>query len=168
MVISINQPLADAKLFFQRFDSSSLVKATGNRMTLRTDIDTRTDAGAPKVTDTLVVSHTPFGPRDWRGLVFDAPVPSRLAVGASHTLRGSIDPEILPGRYQFLILRAARYGDVPSDAVTIQATVRGGRFSVPLRFASDQIGAYEIDIFVFVDAQSPAISTSVVTSLFVE
>ena len=146
----------------------SFVEATGNRVTLRTDIATRADAGTPKVTQTLAVSHAPFGPRDWRGLVFDAPVPSRVAAGASHALRGSIDTDLLPGRYQFLILRATRYGDAPSDAMTILTTVRGGRFSVPLRFTSDQTGAYEVDVFVFVDRHGPAIPTSVVTPLFVE
>ena len=146
----------------------SFVEATGNRVTLRTDIDTRADAGTPKVTQTLAVGDAPFGPRDWRGLVFDAPVPSRVAAGASHTLRGSIDTDLLPGRYQFLILRATRYGDAPWDAMTVLTTVRGGRFSVPLRFTSDQAGAYEVDVFVFADRNSPAIPTSVVTPLFVE
>ena len=146
----------------------SFVETTGNRVTLRTDIDTRADAGNPKVTQTLAVSYAPFGPRDWRGLVFDTPVPSRVAAGASHMLTGSIDTELLPDRYQFLVLRAARYGDAPSDAMTVQTTVRGGRFSVPLRFTSDQTGAYEIDVFVFVDGDSPVIPTSVLTPLFVE
>ena len=146
----------------------SFVEATGNRVTLRTDIDARADAGNPKVTQTLAVSYAPFGPRDWRGLVFDTPVPSRVAAGASHMLTGSIDTELLPDRYQFLVLRAARYGDAPSDAMTVQTTVSGGRFSVPLRFTSDQTGAYEIDVFVFIDGDSPVIPTSALTPLFVE
>ena len=146
----------------------SFVEATGRRVTLRTDIDTRAEAENPKVTQSLEVSHVPFGPRDWRGLVFDSPVPSRVAAGASYTLSGTIDTELLPDGYQFLILRAARYGDAPSDTMTVQTTVSGGRFSVPLRFTRDQTGVYEIDVFVFVDGNSPAVPTSVVTPLFVE
>ena len=146
----------------------SFVEATGNRVTLRTDIDTRAGSENPKVAQTLAVGYAPFGKRDWRGLVFDGPVPSRIAAEVSHTLTGSIDTELLPDRYQFLILRAARYGDAPSDAMTVQTTLSGGRFSVPLQFTSDQTGAYEIDIFVFVDGDSPAIPTSVVAPLFVE
>ena len=52
--------------------------------------------------------------------------------------------------------------------MTVLTRVRGGRFSVPLRFTSDQTGAYEVDVFVFVDRHGPAIPTSVVTPLFVE
>ena len=146
----------------------SFVEATGNRVTLRTDIDTRDGGVNPKMTETLTTSYVAFGARDWRGLVFDAPVPSRVAPGASLVLTGGVDPEILPGSYQFLIIRATPYGAAPSAATTAQTTVSGGRFSVPLRFTSAQTGAYAIDAYVFADASSPAIPTSVVTSLFVE
>ena len=134
---------------------------------MRTDIDTRDPGGNPNITQTLAISDAPFGSRDWRGLVFDAPVPSRVAAGASLTLSGSIDTDLLPGSHQFVVLRAARYGDAPSAAITVQTKVSGGRFTVPLRFTGDQTGAYAIDAFVFVDADSPAIATSVVTPLFV-
>ena len=146
----------------------SFAEATGYRVTLRTDIDTLDGGSNPKITQRLTVSYPPFGPRDWRGLVFEAPVPSRVTAGASLSLTGSIDPAILAGSYQFVILRASRYGDAPSDATTFQTTVSGGRFSVPLQFTSAQTGAYAIDAFIFVDADSPAIPTSVVTPLFVE
>ena len=146
----------------------SFFETTGNRVTLQTDIDTRDAGGNPKVTQTLAVSYPLFGPRDWRGLVFDAPVPSRVSAGTSLTMTGSIDTELLPGSYQFIILRAARDGDAPSAAVTVQTTVSGGRFSVPFRFTSAQTGTYAIDAFVFVDADTPAIPTSVVTPLFVD
>ena len=100
--------------------------------------------------------------------MFEAPVPSRVTAGASLSLTGSIDAAVLPGSYQFVILRASRFGDAPSHATTFQTTVSGGQFSVPLQFTSAQTGAYAIDAFIFVDADSPAIPTSVVTPLFVE
>ena len=55
-----------------------------------------------------------------------------------------------------------------ADAPTVRASVRGGRFSIPVQFAPDQVGAFEVDMFVFENADSPAISTSVLTPLFVE
>ena len=146
----------------------SFFEATGNRVTLRTDVDTRDAEGNPKITQTLAVGDRPFGPRDWRGLVFDSPVTSRVATGASLTLTGSIDTELLPGSYEFIILRVARSDDTPSATMTAQAEVREGRFSVPLRFTNAQTGGYAIDAFVFVDGDSSAISTSVMTPLFVE
>ena len=153
----------------QSYDGyGSFFEATGNRGTLRTDIDTRDAEGNPKITQTLAVGDRPFGPRDWRGLVFDTPVTSRVAAGATLTLTGSIDTELLPGRHEFIILRAARSGDAPSAAMTVRATVSEGRFSVPLRFTNAQTGGYAMDAFVFVDADSPAIPTSVMTPLFVD
>ena len=146
----------------------SFAEATGHRVRLRTDIEPRDTGGHPQITQTLAVSDAPFGSRDWRGLVFDAPVPSRVAAGASLTLTGRIDTNLLLGSHRFIILRAARYGDAPAAALTVQTRVSGGRFSVPLRFTGDQTGAYSVDAFVFVDADSPAITTSVVTPLFVE
>ena len=146
----------------------SFAEATEHRVMLRTDIDTRADTAPPKLTQPLEVSHALFGPRDWRGLVFDAPVPSHVVAGASYTLNGAIDTEFLPGSYQFLVLRAARYGDPPSDAMTVQTTVTAGRFSVPIQFTGGQRGAYEIDLFVYADGDSPAIPTSVVSPLFVD
>jgi hypothetical protein len=153
----------------QSYDGyGSFAEATGRRVALRTDIDTRADAGYLKITQPLVVSDVPFGPRDWRGLVFTEPVPSRVVAETSYTLSGTIDTDILLDSFQFIVLRATRHGDAPADAITVQATVSGGRFSVPIRFAVDQRGAYEIDLFVFVDEASPAIPTSAVSPLFVE
>ena len=146
----------------------SFFEATGGRASLHTDIEPLETSVNPTVTETATVSYPPFGPRDWRGLVFDAPVPSRVAAGASLSLSGRIDPEILREKYQFLVLRVMRYGDPPSAATTVQAMVSAGRFAIPLRFISTQAGAHAIDAFVFVDADGPAIPTSVVTPLFVE
>jgi hypothetical protein len=146
----------------------SFFEATGDRATLATDIDAGDTEANPKITQTLTVRDTPFGPRDWRGLVFDSPIPSRISAGASVTLTGNIDVETLPGSYQFVILRAARHGDVPSAAKTVETTVNGGRFVLPLKFTAAETGAYTIDAFVFVDAESPAIPTSVVTPFFVD
>ena len=144
----------------------SFFESTGNRVVLRTDVDPLDTGATPKIAQTLTVEYPPFGSRDWRGLVFDAAVPSRVETGESLLLTGRIDTTMLPGSYQFLILRAARYGAAPSAATTVQTTISGGRFVVPLRLV--QPGAYAIDAFVFADADSSAIPTSVVTPLFVE
>ena len=153
----------------QSYDGyGSFFEATDNRVTLRTDVDTRDAEVNPKITQTLAVGDRSFGLRDWRGLVFDTPVTSRVAAGASLTLTGSIDTELLPGNYDFLVFRVARSGDAPSAAMTVQATLSDGRFSVSLRFTNAQTGGYALEAFVFVDADSPAIPTSVMTPLFVD
>ena len=160
---------ASAPTGTRSFDGyGSFFEATGGRVMLETDIETRDVGRNPKVTQTLEVSDVPFGARDWRGLVFDPPVPSRLVSGTSVTLTGRIDTATLPDNYQFVVFRAARYGDAPAAAKTVLTRVNGGRFAVPLRFTSAEAGAYAIDAFVFEDADSRAIATSVVTPLFVD
>ncbi len=144
----------------------SFSEATGNRTILRTNVDPLDPGVTQKIAQTLAVGYPSFGVRDWRGLVFDTVVPSRVQSGSTLVLTGRIDQEILTGNYRFLVLRVARYGALPSAATTVQTTVRGGRFVVPLSLV--QPGAYAIDAFVFVDADGPAIPTSVLTPLFVE
>ena len=146
----------------------SFFEATSGRTALRTAIITGDPGANPAVSQTLDVSDLPFGAGDWRGLKFDQPVPARLRTSTGLTLSGSIDATVLPGSYQFVIIRASRFGDPPDEATTVQTSVSGGRFTVSLRFPNDGGGAYALDAFVFVDEASPPIPTSVVTPFFVD
>jgi hypothetical protein len=146
----------------------SFFEATGGRASLQTAILTRDPDAHPAVTQAGDVGDVAFGTGDWRGLMFDEPIPGRLPTSTTLTLRGNIDPEVLPGSYQFLIIRASRFGDSPGDAMTVQTSVSGGRFVISLRFPADGAGAYAIDAFVFVDREATPIPTSVVTPLFVD
>jgi len=146
----------------------SFFEATGGRASLQTTILTRDADTHPAITQALDVGDVAFGTGDWRGLMFDEPIPGRLLTSTTLTLRGNIDPEVLPGSYQFLIIRASRFGDAPGDAITVQTAVRGGRFVISLRFPADGAGAYAIDAFVFLDGEARPIPTSVITPLFVD
>jgi len=146
----------------------SFFEATGGRASLQTAMLTRDADAHPVVTEAPDVGDVAFGTGDWRGLLFDEPIPGRLPTSTTLTLSGNIDPEVLPGSYQFLIIRASRFGDPPGDAITVQTSVRGGRFVISLRFPADGAGAYAIDAFVFVDGEATPISTSVITPLFVD
>jgi len=146
----------------------SFLEATGGLASLRTAILTRDPAAHPVVSDSADVSDVAFGARDWRGLIFDDPVPSRVRTSTDMRLSGSIDPEVLAGSYQFLVIRASRLGDPPDAATTVQTSVSGGRFALSLRFPSGAAGAYTLDAFVFIDVEASPIPTSVVTPLFVD
>ena len=146
----------------------SFFEATGGRLRLETTLVPADVARNPAVSETVPVRNPSFGPTDWRGLILDGPVASVMASGATLPLTGHIDPEILPGQYQFLVVRASRYGDPPSEAVTVQAMIRAGRFNAALRLPDQAPGAYRVDAFVFADADAMAIPTSAVTPLFVE
>lgn len=145
----------------------SFLEATGGRVSLHTRIAPRDPIAHPAISESLNVSDVPFGAGDWRGLLLDQPLPSRVARGASLELSGSIDPEILPENYRFFVLRVSRYGDPAAASKMTQSSVTGGRFSATLRIGLLP-GAYAIDAFVFVDAKTPPVTTSAVTSLFVD
>jgi hypothetical protein len=99
-------------------------------------------------------------------LHFDEVLPSRVQTSTTLILSGSIDPDVLPGSYQFLVLRASRLGDPPDETTTAQTSVSGGRFAVSLRFPA--AGVYALDAFVFVDVAAAPVPTSVLTPLFVD
>lgn len=145
----------------------SFSEATGGRASLHTRIEPRDLTVHPAISESLEVSDVPFGAGDWRGLLLDRPLPSRLKRGSSLTLSGSIDDKILPDNYQFFVVRVSRYGDPAAASKWTQSSVTGGRFSATLRIGPLP-GAYAIDAFVFVDARTPPITTSAVTSLFVD
>ena len=159
---------AEARTGTRSYDGfGSLSEATGGRASLHTRIEPRDPIAHPAISESLDVSDVPFGARDWRGVVLDQPLPSRVRRGSPLTLSGSIDSKILQDNYQFFVLRASRYGDPAAAAKWTQSSVTGGRFSVTLRIGSLP-GAYAIDAFVFVDAKTPPITTSAVSSLFVD
>ena len=145
----------------------SFRESTGGRASLHTRIEPSDPIAHPAISESLGVSDVPFGVGDWRGVVLDQPLPSRVRKGSSLTLSGSIDSKILPDNYQFFVLRVSRYGDPAAAAKWTQSSVTGGRFSATLRIGQLP-GAYAIDAFVFVDAKTPPATTSAVTSLFVD
>ena len=145
----------------------SFHEATGGRVLLHTGITPRDTMVHPAISESPDVSDVPFGAGDWRGLVLDQPLPSRLRRGSSLTLSGRVDSKILPDDYQFFVLRISRYGDPAAASKWTQSSVSGGRFSATLRIGPLP-GAYAIDAFIFADAKTPPITTSAVTSLFVD
>ncbi len=158
---------AEAQTGTRAYDGfGSFYEATGGRANLHTAIVTRDPAVHPMVSQTLNVSNVPFGAGDWRGLLLDEALPSRVHTSPTLTLSGRIDPDVLPGSYQFLVVRASRLGDPPDEATTAQTSVSGGRFAVSLRFPT--AGAYALDAFVFVDVAAAPVPTSVLTPLFVD
>lgn len=145
----------------------SFSEATGGLMSLRTDIDPIDLSTYPELAPDGEATDVPFGVRDWRGIVLDVPLPSRVSTGTSLTVTGSVDPDILSTSYQFLILRLTRLGASVSQATTVQTTVSGGRFSLPLSFADTRPGAYVVDLFVYDDPADPAVPAGALTPLFV-
>jgi len=115
--------------------------ATNGAVRLSTVVRPRTSQGLPEVID---VAATPFGARDWRGVIFSAPVPRRYRAGTSITLsgrvpRGSIDAERV---------EIAAWRDGVEPIVFAGAVSPAGDFDVTLRFSDDQRGPYTASLFL--------------------
>ena len=77
-------------------------------VSLNTEIDSLCLTDHARISKPMTVIYPPFGQRDWRGLVFDAPVPNRVKTDGSLRLTGRVDPKFLRGGYRFLVFRATR------------------------------------------------------------
>ena len=142
----------------------SFYESTGNRVTLRTDVDPK-PMTAPKIIQPLRVQHPPFGPKDWRGAVFDTPVPSLYLTGRTVRLSGQVDPTLLPGTHSTAIVQLTRYSD--DSTIQLQTSIVGGRFAFDLQFTVLQTGSYRMGLFLFLEGTRTAMSVANLTPITV-
>lgn len=121
--------------------------ATENQVDLKTDINPKA-ATAAKIDQPLDVSFPKFGKRDWRGLEFDNPVPSRYKAGERVTITGRVTAT---DRTDFdgVLLSFSKYGGTPDDDVDVGARVSGGRFTIDVVFQESQKGLYRLAVYLF-------------------
>jgi hypothetical protein len=113
-------------------------------------VDLRTAAlpnGASALAQTLDTDTPTFSPTDWRGVSFDSPVPSHVAVGQTVTLTGRV---IATDRSDFSSLNLTFYA--PSSTTSIRfggAVSSSGGFSIAIRFTDAQKGSYYLSDYLF-------------------
>ena len=132
-------------------------RSTGNRMRLRTDIDV---IGRPKVTQRVQTTFRNFSPRDWRGVVFARPVPSRFRVNQSYRLSGRVT--VTDRAYHAALLYIAQADGTSRRA---QVSIKNGRFSATLRFPKR--GNWAIRVFLFYPGSGPQYPVTSLTGVIV-
>ena len=183
IVIVSENPISQKAMDFWNFWAKRLAATSGvtsynghpsfhemsqRKITIRTDIDPKDQVANPKINQNLTVAHPPFGTKDWRGLIFDQPVPSRFNTNQTVTLSASVDTSILTQTFVVAIVRFTRYGD-EDNAITLQASVDNGRLSVDVTFTDDQLGMWSMDAFLFEGfGVPPSASVGVQTPITVE
>ena len=135
----------------------SFRRSTGNRMRLRTDIDA---LGHPKVTQGFQTTFRNFSPRDWRGVVFDRPVPSRFRVNQSYRLSGRVT---LTDRAYHAALILIEQADGTFRRADV--AINNGRFSANLRFPKR--GNWKISVFLFYPGSGPQRAVTSLTGVIV-
>ena len=132
-------------------------RSTGNRMRLRTDIDA---LGRPKVTQRVQTTFRNFSPRDWRGVVFARPVPSRFRVNQSYRLSGRVT--VTDRAYHAALLYIAQADGTSRRA---DVAIKNGRFSATLRFPKR--GNWVIRVFLFYPGSGPQYPVTSLTGVIV-
>jgi hypothetical protein len=107
----------------------------------------------PKVLSAIVqplpVDNPSFGPMDWRGVVFDAPVPSHYDVRRRVRVSGRVTAE---DRRDFddILVRFWKYGGAEADAIRVWGRIRSrGNFDLDFEFRDGQQGRYIMEVFLF-------------------
>lgn len=143
----------------------SFDRATQNAIDLQTGVVPKAGGGAGAAVE---VTAPRFGRADWRGVEFDATVPSRFAAGQRVTLTGRITAT---DRSDFnnLAVRFWKYGGSNDNAVLLWGTVtRSGTFTVDIDFTPAQRGLYSMDLFLFWPESGGQTARATVTPILVE
>ena len=118
---------------------------TGHRVDLQTDIVPRTGV---TIVQPLAVDSPAFGRRDWPGVVFDAPVPSRYSAGSRRRLTGRVTDASHP--YKTVLVRLWKHEGRSDHALRYWATVDvDGSFAVDIAPTTAQTGSYSLEVFLF-------------------
>jgi hypothetical protein len=126
---------------FPSFDA-----ATSNTIDLRTDIRPKT---FPAIVQPLPVDAPSFGPADWRGVLFDAPVPSRFKIGQRIRLTGRVTAGDRPD-FDTVLIRFWKYGGTDAEAIRVWERVSSrGSFTLDVEFRDGQQGRYSMEVFLF-------------------
>ena len=145
---------------FPSFDA-----AAWNTIDLRTDIRPK---ALPAIVQPLPVDAPSFGPADWRGVVFDAPVPGRFKVGQRARLTGRV---AAGDRSDFdtVLIRFWKYGGTDGDAVRVSQRVSSrGSFDADVEFRDGQQGRYSMEVFLFWPNSGAQYPRSNLTPIIVE
>ena len=142
--------------------------ATRNTVDLRADVTPSALTGIETRSELVEVTAPKFGQRDWRGVEFDAPVPSRFSVNENVQLTGRVTAT---DRTDFneVLIRFWKSGGSSSDAVRVQVSVsRAGTFTSDLRFSDSQRGLYSMEVFLLWPNAPPQLGRTRVTPILVE
>ena len=117
----------------------SFFQASRKKMRLRTDIDAR----GPKVTGGGQSTFRNHSPMDWRGIVFDKPVPSRFVRNKPYTFARRACHADGTGVQS----DSGTLGKADGTSIPTVGSINGGRFSVTTRFPMKGNWVVRVNLF---------------------
>ena len=142
--------------------------ATQNTVDLQTDVTSSALTGVAPGSTLVEVTAPEFGRRDWRGVEFYAPVPSRFSTNRAVQLTGRVTAT---DRTDFneVLIRFWKSGGNSSDAVRVLVPVsRAGTFAADVQFSGSQRGLYSMEVFLLWSNAPPQSARTRVTPILVE
>jgi hypothetical protein len=135
--------------------------ATNDRVALTTAITPWHAVALPQVLDTDAPA---FGASDFRDVAFSAPVPTRFDAAGETMLSGRV---VAPGvdvtQVELVFWKEG------SPSVAFDAAVRtSGDFTIPIRFAADARGRYNVGLYLFWDGAGPQRPRTTLNAVTVE
>lgn len=118
---------------------------TGNRVDLQTDIAPRL---VEPITQPMTVDYPAFGQRDWPGIIFESPVPSRYTTGSRTRLSGRVTDT--SRSFDTVLVRFWRHNGTSDQALRYWASVNpDGSFAIDVAPGQLQTGSYSLGVFLF-------------------
>jgi hypothetical protein len=124
----------------------SFEAATAQRIDLQTDVR---PARAARIDPPLMVDAPDLGRRDWRDVVFDAPIPTRYQVGDRIRWSGIVNA---PDRNDInaITIRLWKNGGTTETAIRVSASVSSASsFSAETQFRAEHRGVYQMEVYLF-------------------
>jgi hypothetical protein len=136
--------------------------ATGNAVQLVTAIE---PVGRPQLPQVLETDAPGFGVRDWRGVEFTEPLPSRLVPGTSRRVAGHVTAtDAVDFNQVGLIFYRA---DSPDPVRFFTTVSRSGDFTVDVKFTDAQRGRYSVGVYLFWPNSGPQYGRTTLSSFVV-
>lgn len=141
----------------------SFRRATNGAVELSTAI---APTGRAPLAQTMDIDTPSFGATDWRGVTFDSPVPSRIAVGQTVTLTGRVTAS---DRSDFNGIQLGFWAPNASSPINFPSAVSSsGGFTLSIRFTDAQKGPYFVGDYLYWPNSGGQYPRSGITTITVE
>lgn len=122
--------------------------------------------GRPSLPETLETDSPAFGSRDWRGVEFTQPIPSRVGPGDVLRLAGHVTAT---DRNDFSQVGLVFYrDDSPAPVQFFGPVSRSGDYTIDIRFTETQRGRYSAGIYLFWPNSPPQYARTTLSTFVVQ
>jgi hypothetical protein len=144
--------------------TTSFEEATRRLVDLRTEIHPLTGGD---IVESLPVDFPTLGRRDWRDVIFDAPVATRYRVGERARWSGVVNAE--RSDIDWILVRLWRVAGTRDNAISVGGKVSSAKsFILEHEFQPQHKGVYLLEVFLFWPGAAPQFSRASISPITIE